>query len=356
MSKLLAPLQIKNLKLKNRVVMSPMCQYSAINGYANSWHFTHYGTRAVGGCGAIIQEATAVSPEGRITYGDLGIWEDNHINNLRRVASFIENSNCIPGIQLAHAGRKASCDLPWNGGKQLSANINSWATVSASAIPFYPEDRIPLELNEIDVQKLIRLFKEAAERSIEAGYKIIEIHAAHGYLIHQFLSPLSNRRKDIFGGSFDNRIRFLLKIVDEIADITDDGHSLWVRISATDWTEGGWTIEDSVKLTHILKEKGVDVIDVSSGGNIADAKIPVSPGYQVAFSKRIKQETGIITGAVGLITEIEQAENIIKGKDSDLIFMGRELLRNPYFVTEAARKLNGIPLSPIQYERAYSHK
>lgn len=353
MSKLLTTLQIRNLKLKNRVVMSPMCQYSAINGYANSWHFTHYVTRAIGGCGVILQEASAVSPEGRITYGDLGIWEDNHISNLRRITSFIENMGCIPGIQLAHAGRKASCDLPWNGGKQLSASINSWTTVAPSPVPFYSDDRVPLQLSETDIQKLVQAFKDAAERAIEAGYKILEIHAAHGYLVHQFLSPLTNTRTDRYGGTFENRCRFLLNIVEETAKILDNNHSLWVRISATDWVDNGWTVEDSVKLSRVLKEKGVDVMDVSSGGNIPHVKIPVSPGYQVPFSQKVKQETGIITGAVGLITEIEQAENLLVEEKCDLVFLGRKLLRCPYFVTEAANKLDNINIFPIQYERAY---
>lgn len=354
MSKLLTSFHLKGITLKNRVVMSPMCQYSAEDGFANDWHFIHYGSRAVGGCGTIIQEATAISPEGRISHGDLGIWKDEHIEKLTQIVKFVEKSGAVAGIQLAHAGRKASCALPQNGGKQLIEGPNSWATVSASAIPFEANENPPIALSKEGIENVIEDFKNAALRSLEAGYRILEIHAAHGYLIHQFLSPLSNHRTDEYGGSFENRTRFLLEIVDALISLLGEKHSLWVRISATDWVEGGWSIEDSVELSKLLKEKGVDVVDVSTGGNIAHAKIPVGPSYQVPFSKRIKRETGIITGAVGLITDAKQAENLLNASKCDLIFLGRELLRNPQFVLNAAKELGDTVANyPVQYLRGY---
>lgn len=350
---LFTPLQIKKILLKNRIVMSPMCQYSAINGWANNWHFVHYGTRSIGGCGAIIQEATAVTPEGRITYADLGIWNDAFIEELKRITAFIENHDSVPGIQLAHAGRKASCELPTKGGRQIQEGFNSWQTVSASNIPFYENDKPPVELSKEQIKEIVESFKKATARAIEAGYKIIEIHAAHGYLIHQFYSPLTNNRTDEYGGSFENRIRLLLEIIDAVNVHINDNISLWVRISATDWVEGGWEIEQSVRLTKILQEKGVDVVDVSSGGNIPHVKIPVAPGYQVPFAERIKNSTGIITGAVGLIEEAKQAEELLEDEKCDLIFMGRKLLRHPYFPVNASIELQYLNSSPFQYYRAY---
>lgn len=353
MSNLISPLQIRQVLLKNRIVMSPMCQYSAVNGYANEWHFAHYATRAVGGVGTIIQEATAVLPEGRITYADLGLWEDEQITYLRRIASFISNRGSVPGIQLAHAGRKAGCDLPWNGGIQLQSGINSWDTYSASPLPFHKDDTTPIALDHNGIKKISVAFKDATVRAIKAGYKIIEIHAAHGYLIHQFLSPLSNKRTDKYGGNFDNRIRFLLEIVDSISELMDDNHSLWVRISATDWVEGGWNIDESIKLTHILKEKGVDLIDTSTGGLLPEVKIPVAPTYQAPFAEKIKKETGILTGSVGMITEAEQIENLLSSGMCDLVFLGRKLLSDPYFIIETVKKLDNLDIAPVQYERAY---
>ncbi|MDH6307810.1 2,4-dienoyl-CoA reductase-like NADH-dependent reductase (Old Yellow Enzyme family) [Dysgonomonas sp. PFB1-18] len=349
MSKLFTPLKIRNLILKNRIVMSPMCQYSATDGFANDWHLVHYGSRAVGGSAAIIQEATAVCPEGRISYGDLGIWKDEHITKLSEIADFVSKNGAIPGIQLAHAGRKASCDLAWNGGGQLKEDRNSWTTVSASAIPFYEADNSPVELSKVQIEKIIDDFALAAQRAVKAGYKIIEIHAAHGYLIHQFLSPLTNKRNDEYGGTFENRIRLILKIVDAIALLMNEDHSLWVRISATDWTEGGWSVEESAKLTGLLKGRGVDVIDVSSGGNIPHVKIPVGKSYQVPFAEKIKKQTGIITGAVGLIDDAQQAEDILAKGQADLIFIGRELLRDAYFPLHAAQKLN----NDIEWKNQY---
>jgi len=353
MSKLFSPLIIGGINLKNRIIMSPMCQYSSTDGFANHWHFVHYASRAVGGCAAIIQEATAVSPEGRISYGDLGIWKDEHVDIFRKITAFVEQYGAVPGIQLAHAGRKGSCNLPSFGGSQLKQGPNSWKTLAPSAIPFKEKDNLPEELTIENINSIIRQFKQAAIRATNAGYKIIEIHAAHGYLIHQFLSPLSNKRSDEYGGNFENRIRFLIQITDKIKGVLRPDQSLWVRISATDWVQGGWNLDDSIILSKILKEKGVDVIDVSSGGNAVDAEIPLQTGYQVPFAEAIKEETNMITGAVGLISKARQAENILYEDKSDLIFLGRELLRNPYFPLMAARELGDDILFPEQYKRAF---
>lgn len=352
MSKLFSNLSIRNLTLKNRIIMSPMCQYSAHDGFATDWHLVHYTSRAVGGVAAVIQEATAVCPEGRISYGDLGIWKDEHISKLKEIVTAIEENGSIPGIQLAHAGRKASCELGWKGGEQIKEGENSWQTVAPSPIPFYETDNIPTELTEIEIEKIIYDFALAAQRSITAGYKIIEIHAAHGYLIHQFLSPLTNQRNDQYGGTFENRIRLLIKIVNAVQSLLDKDHSLWVRISATDWVDNGWNPEESTQLASLLKDRGVDLIDVSSGGNLPHVKIPVGKNYQVPFAKQIKSRTGILTGAVGLITEANQAEEILQKEEADLIFIGRELLRDPYFALHAAKSLGDDLKWPLQYERA----
>ena len=353
MSKLFTPLQIKGISLKNRIVMSPMCQYSAIDGFVNDWHYTHYISRAIGGCGTIIQEATAVVPEGRISYADLGIWTDEHIGALKELTSAIEKYGAIPGIQLAHAGRKASCDLAWKGGHQIKSGVDSWQTVAPSPIPFYENDIAPLELSSEDIKTIVDKFKEAAERAIKAGYKVLELHAAHGYLIHQFLSPITNHRSDEYGGSFENRIRFLLQIVDKILPLLNENLSLWVRISATDWVENGWNPDESVKLSSRLKSKGVDVIDVSTGGNVAHVKIPVAQGYQIPFASEIRQKTEVITGAVGLITQVSQAEDLLDKSKCDLVFIGRELLRNPYFALQAAIELDEDIDFQKQYERSF---
>lgn len=353
MSLLLTSLKIKNIKLKNKIVMSPMCQYSAQDGLANDWHLVHYGSRAIGGCGAIIVEATAVVPEGRITYADLGIWNDKQIEPLKKITSFLVKYGTVPGIQLAHAGRKASSNVSWEGNGQIKEGHNGWQTVSASALPFDDRDKTPTELTVEDIKKLVLDFKSASHRAKQAGFKILEIHAAHGYLIHQFLSPISNKRTDEYGGSFENRIRFLLEIVDAVSTEMDNDHSLWVRISATDWVDGGWNENDAVRLSQILKEKGVDVMDVSTGGNVPHANIPIAQNYQVPFAEKIKKEVGITTGAVGLITSAIQAENLLKENKCDLIMMGRELLRNPYFATHAAQELNEDVKYLPQYERGY---
>lgn len=352
MSKLFSPITIKNITLKNRIVVSPMCQYSSVDGFANDWHLVHLGSRAVGGAGLLISEATAVSPEGRISPDDLGIWKDEHIEKLQQITSFIKAQNAVAGIQLAHAGRKASTHAPWKGSGEVKADAGGWQTVSASAIPFSDTYPKPVALDENGIKKVITDFGKAAKRALEAGFEVIEIHAAHGYLIHQFLSPLSNSRVDQYGGSFENRIRLLLEIVAEIKTVWPEELPLFTRISATDWAEGGWNDDDAVNLAKILKENGVDVIDTSTGGLVSYAKISVGPAYQLPFATRVKEETGIITGTVGMITEAAQAETILVSQDADLIFMARELLRNPYFPLLSGPKLHENVSWPSQYERS----
>jgi len=352
MSKLFSSLTIKDITFKNRIAISPMCMYSADNGFANDWHLVHLGSRAVGGAGLVIQEATAVSPEGRITPGDLGLYRKEHTKMLEKIASFIHQQGAVPGIQLAHAGRKASCARPWDGGKQIKKNQGGWTTVGPSALPFSPEDDAPRALDEEGIQKVISDFRTAAVRAKEAGYQLIEIHAAHGYLVHQFLSPLSNHRTDSYGGRFENRIRLLLEIVKEVQAVWPRNLPLFVRISATDWAEGGWNVDEAVKLASILKQNGVDLIDSSSGGLVPHAKIPFGPGYQVPFAERIKNETGILTGAVGLISDVRQAEEILQKGQADLILIARESLRDPYFPLNAAKLLGEDIEWPRQYLRA----
>lgn len=351
MAHLFSPLKIKNVEFKNRIVVSPMCQYSAQDGFANNWHLVHLGSRAVGGAGLVITEATAVSPEGRISYGDLGIYKDEHIEKLKEITDFIHQHGAIAGIQLAHAGRKASKDLPWNGGKEIPAdNPNGWQTVAPSAIPFDGDGIAPLELDKAGVEKVKADFVAATKRAIAAGFKVIEIHGAHGYIVHQFLSPLSNLRTDEYGGSFENRISLLLEIIADVQQVWPADNPLFVRISATDWTEGGWTVDDSIALAKILKDKGVDLIDCSTGGNVL-AKIPLKPGYQVEFAEEVRK-TGILTGAVGLITDAKQADDIIQTGQADMVIMAREHLRDPHFALRAAHELDQEVKWPVQYERA----
>ena len=351
MSALFSPLKIRSITLKNRIVMSPMCQYSAKDGFANDWHLVHYGTRASGGTGLIIAEATAVWPEGRISPGDLGLWSDDHIAELRRITDFINSHGSVAGIQLAHAGRKASCAVPTEGGKQLDLNNGGWETVAPSAIPFSPGERPPVMADNICIERIITGFHEAATRALQAGFKVAEIHAAHGYLLQEFLSPLSNRRTDDYGGSFENRTRLLLNVTEAVRSVWPAEYPLFVRISSTDWTEGGWTPEESARLAPLLQKAGVDLIDCSSGGNVPGAKIPVGPGYQVPFAAIIKK-TGILAGAVGMITDAGQAEKIVAEGSADLVLLGRELLRNPYFPLQAAGELGTQTEWPVQYVRA----
>ncbi|HSI71001.1 MAG TPA: NADPH dehydrogenase NamA [Gillisia sp.] len=352
MSKLCSPIKIKEVTLKNRITVSPMCQYSSADGFSNNWHLVHLGTRATGGAGLIITEAAAVSPEGRITPDDLGIWKNEHIAGLANVVKFCREQGAVMGIQLAHAGRKASTTSPWKGGNFLSENDGGWQTVAPSAIPFFEENPAPRSLDKQGILKVVEDFRSAAARSCDAGFEVLEIHAAHGYLLHQFLSPLSNQRTDNYGGSFENRIRLLLEVTEAVKEEWPSHLPLFVRISATDWVEGGWDLESSVRLANILKEKGVDLIDCSSGGLVSYAKIPVAKGYQTDLAHKIKAETGILTGAVGLITEASEAEEVVANEYADIVLIGRELLRNPYFPLEAAGELGAEITWPNQYLRA----
>lgn len=345
---LYSPIKFRNLELKNRWVMSPMCMYSCENGVPNDFHYVHYGSRAQGGTGLIIVEATGVVPEGRITHKCTGLWNDEQTQAFKKTVNFVHNnSESKIGIQLGHAGRKAST---WNG-KQLSLE-EGWETVAPSKIPYAEDERIPHELTIPEIKKLVQNFKDSASRALEAGFDLIEIHAAHGYLIHQFLSPLSNNRTDEYGGSFENRIRFLVEIVDAVNELLDENHPLFVRISGTEYAENGWDIEESVKLAEVLKNKKVDLMDVSSGGNIHGAKITLFDGYQVPLSAQIKKETGMKTGAVGLIKSAEHAEEILEKGEADLIFVAREILRNPYLAIQGSFEGKGDCDFPHQYERA----
>ena len=327
-----------------------MCQYSATDGLVNDWHIVHYGTRAAGGVGLLMLEATAVAPEGRITPFDLGLWDDTQVAGLERIIRFAHEHGATTAIQIAHAGRKASHDSPTSGGKQLSIAEGGWQTVAPSAIPFDSTEMPPHEMNEAEIERIAHQFTATALRAKQAGFDVLEIHAAHGYLIHQFLSPLSNKRTDEYGGSFENRIRLLLKIVTSIKTVWPQELPLFVRLSATDWTEGGWSLEETVKLSEILHQQGVDLIDCSSGGNVSTAKIPLSPGYQVHFSEEIKK-TGVVTAAVGLITSVEQMNSILAEGKADMIFLGRELLRNPYFPIVSTLRTDEEIEWPIQYLR-----
>jgi 2,4-dienoyl-CoA reductase-like NADH-dependent reductase (Old Yellow Enzyme family) len=329
-----------------------MCQYSSEDGFANEWHLVHLGARAVGGAALILCEATAVSPEGRISIADLGIWKDEQIEQLRKITGFILAQLSIPGIQLAHAGRKGSHKEPWNGDALIPESQGGWKTVAPSAIPFSPESDTPVALAQEGIDKVVSDFISAAKRALKAGYRVAEIHAAHGYLIHQFLSPLSNKRTDHYGGTFNNRIRLLLEIVAAVRSVWRDEYPLFVRISATDWAEGGWTPEDSLALAPLLMSAGVDLIDCSSAGLVPEIKVPAAPGYQVPFAESIRRHTGIRTGAVGLIVEPRQAEAIIAGGQADLVLIARESLRDPYFPLRAAHELGHDVEWPVQYRRA----
>lgn len=351
-SELFSALPIKSITLKNRIVISPMCQYSAHDGFATDWHLVHLGSRATGGAGLLIQEATAISPEGRISPEDLGLWKDEHIEKLQSINHFISSQGAIPGIQLAHAGRKASVSSPWNGNKKLDESQGGWSTVAPSAVSYHDDEKPPISLDLLGIQKVIVDFKLATKRAKLAGYKVLEIHAAHGYLLHQFLSPLSNFRTDSYGGSFENRIRLLLEILEAVQSEWPADLPLFVRISATDWAESGWNIDESIRLSIILKNKGVDLIDVSSGGLVSHQKIPLEPNYQVPFAERIKNEVGILTGAVGLITEASQAESIVNLGKADVVLFARESLRNPNLGLHFAKALGVDVQWPKQYDRA----
>lgn len=354
MPHLFSSLQLKSILLKNRLVTSPMCEYSAVDGFANDWHLVHLGSRAVGGAALVFSEAAAVSAQGRITFQDLGIWKDEHIEKLTQITDFISAQGAVPGIQLAHAGRKASSQQPWLGGKQIdSAEPFGWKSVAPSGVPFTPGAEAPLELDLTGILQVVADFKNAAIRALKAGFKVIELHAAHGYLINEFMSPMSNKRTDAYGGSFENRIKLLLEITEAVQQVWPADLPLFIRISASEWIDGGWTMEDSVKLAVILKGKGIDLIDCSSGGNTANVTIPLKPGYQVEFADRVRRDAAIPTGAVGLITDPHQADEIIQSGKADLVFIARELLRDPYFPLRAAHILNQEVKWPVQYERAH---
>jgi 2,4-dienoyl-CoA reductase-like NADH-dependent reductase (Old Yellow Enzyme family) len=353
---LFTPLKIRSIQLNNRIMVSPMCQYSGEDGLAGDWHLVHLGSRAVGGAALIMAEATAVSPEGRISPGDLGLWNDKHIEPLKRITGFIKSLGSVAGIQLGHAGRKAGRSLPWNGETLLGKDDGGWTAVAPSPIAFSEGYPVPDELTAEDISRIVNAFRSAAARAMAAGFEIIEIHAAHGYLINEFLSPFSNQRKDGYGGSFENRIRFLVEIVDAVRCVWNEALPLFLRISATEWKDGGWSIDDSIALAKILRNKGVDLIDCSSGGNITGVKIPLVAGYQVPLAEKIKKETGMLTGAVGLISQAKQAEEIISSGKADLVIMAREFLRNPYFPLLAAAELGfDIPWQK-QYARAKPKK
>ena len=352
---LFAPLQLRDVRLRNRIGVSPMCQYSSADGFANDWHLVHLGSRAVGGAALVMTEATAVLPEGRISPEDLGLWKDDHREMLGRIFRFIESQGAVPGMQLAHAGRKASTAAPWKTGEHVvEEKDGGWRPIFApSPLPFSPGDIVPTELDHAGIERVVRAFADASLRALEAGAKVVEIHAAHGYLLHSFLSPLSNQRTDEYGGSFDNRTRALREVVAAIRTVWPERFPLMVRLSVTDWVEGGWDIEQSVMLASQLQELGVDLIDCSSGGAVPGVNIPVRPGYQVPFAEHIRQKTGIRTAAVGMITTPEQADQIIRTGQADMVVFARELLRDPYWPIRAAIALKQNLSVPDQYRRAF---
>jgi 2,4-dienoyl-CoA reductase-like NADH-dependent reductase (Old Yellow Enzyme family) len=349
---LFTPLTLRELTLRNRIVVSPMCQYSATDGYANDWHLVHLGSRAVGGAGLVIVEATGVSPQARISPADLGIWLDDQADALARSVRFVKGQGAAAGIQLAHAGRKASTAAPWDGGKTVPKEAGGWTPVAPSAIPFAEGSPVPHALTREEIAAIVGQFEAAALRARAAEFDVIELHAAHGYLLHEFLSPLTNHRDDEFGGSFENRVRFPLQVARAVREAWPGWLPVFVRISATDWVEGGWSLSESIALARELKELGIDLVDCSSGGLVADAKIPVGPGYQAPLSASVREGAGIATGAVGLVTSAEQAEQILATGQADLVLLAREMLRNPYWPLLAARRLGAAVDWPNQYLRA----
>ena len=354
---LFAPLTIRGVTMRNRVGVSPMCQYCAENGLADDWHLVNLGSRAAGGAGLVVVEASAVTPEGRITPGDMGIWSEAHVEPLARIARFVERMGAVPAIQLAHAGRKASCTAPWTGGARLTRpEDGAWTTVAPSAIPFNDTDPPPVALDHAGIDGIVAAFEAATRRSLDAGFRVIEVHSAHGYLLHEFLSPLSNHRSDEYGGPIENRMRLLLRVVESMRKIIPESMPLFVRISATDWADGGWDLEQSVVLSAALKERGVDLIDCSSGALVPHAKIPAGPGYQVPFAAAIRERVGILTAAVGMITEPTQADAIIATGQADLVLLAREMLRSPYWALDAAAALGKTPPWPTQYGYAVKRR
>lgn len=351
--KLFSPLRLREIELKNRIVMSPMCEYSAKEGHPQAWHLVHLGSRAIGGAGLVFTEATAVEARGRISAVDTGIYDDAHVASWRPIAEFIRAHGAVPGVQLAHAGRKASVETPWMGGKPVAPKDGGWEPVGPSALAFDAGYNVPRELSVSEIGEIVGAFRRAAERALAAGFEVLEIHAAHGYLIHQFLSPLSNVRKDEYGGTLENRIRFAKQVVSAVREVWPQRLPVFVRVSATDWKEGGWDLAQTIALARELKPLGVDLIDVSSGGAVPGVKIPFGPGYQTGFAEAIRKEAGIATGAVGMITEPVQAETILATEQADLVFLARELLRDPYWPRRAARALDVKIEAPEQYQRAW---
>jgi 2,4-dienoyl-CoA reductase-like NADH-dependent reductase (Old Yellow Enzyme family) len=351
--KLFSPFRIREIELKNRIVVSPMCEYSAKDGHPQTWHLVHLGSRAIGGAGLVFTEASAVEERGRISSADTGIYEDGHIASWRAITEFIQSHGAAPGMQLAHAGRKASTAPPWTGGKPVAVQDGGWEPVGPSALAFDAGYTVPRELSKSEIEEIVAAFRKSAERALAAGFEVIEVHAAHGYLLHQFLSPLSNTRTDEYGGTFENRIRATLKVVRAVREVWPQRLPLFVRVSATDWKEGGWDLAQTIALARELKPLGVDLIDASSGGLVPGVKIPMGPGYQTAFTEAIRKEAGIATGAVGMISEPVQAETILATEQADLVFLARELLRDPYWPRRAARALDVKIKAPVQYERAW---
>jgi 2,4-dienoyl-CoA reductase-like NADH-dependent reductase (Old Yellow Enzyme family) len=345
-------LRIRELTLRNRIVVSPMCQYSSEDGFATDWHLVHLGSRAVGGASLVFTEATAVSAEGRISPQDLGIYKDGHIEQLSRITRFLREQGSIPGIQLAHAGRKGSTLRPWEGNGAIPESKGGWKPVAPSAVPFSETYPNPTALDENGIRGVVKSFANAARRALEAGFQVIEIHSAHGYLLHEFLSPISNKRTDSYGGSLENRCRLLCEVVSAVRGIWPAGYPLFVRISATDWIEGGWDVDQSVELAKKIAPLGVDLIDCSSGGIAPGAKIPIKAGYQVPFAREIRYETKIMTGAVGLITSANQADTILREENADIVLLAREFLRQPYWPLQTARDLGFAVPWPVQYLRA----
>ena len=354
MPHLFDPLTLRGITLRNRIAVSPMCEYSSTDGFPSDWHLVHLGSRAVGGAGLVLTEAAAVAPEGRISPQDLGIYRDEHIEPLRRITRFIEEQGAVAGIQLAHAGRKASTARPWEGKDAVTVESGGWRPVfGPSALAFDDGYVLPEALSVDGISQVVQDFAQAAKRAADAGFRVAELHAAHGYLLHEFLSPQSNQRTDQYGGSFENRTRIVRETVEAVRAVWPEQFPLFVRLSATDWTEGGWDIAQSVELTRMLKPLGVDLIDTSTGGNVPRAKIPVGPGYQVQFAEQIKRDTGVLTGAVGLITDPQQADGIIREGKADLVLLARELLRDPYWPRRAAKELGAEIAAPVQYGRAW---
>lgn len=352
MSRLFTPLTLREVTFRNRIFVSPMCQYSSQGGNPTDWHLVHLGSRAAGGAGLVMVEATAVSPEGRISPDDSGIWSDHQAEAFRRITAFIKARGAVPGIQLAHAGRKASTRVPWQGGGPVAPEEGRWQVIGPSPIPFDDGYPVPSEMSSDRLEKVLTRFEEATKRSLKAGFQVVEIHMAHGYLLHEFLSPFSNQRTDEFGGDFEGRVRFPLQVAETVRQGWPDHLPVLVRISATDWREGGWDLEQSVRLARLLKERGVDLIDCSSGGLLPDVQVPAAPGYQTTFSAKIRTGASVCTGTVGLITRPEQAEHILVTDQADAVLLAREMLRHPYWPLHAATTLGEDIPWPEQYARA----